>query len=94
METIERKSHGAILGSTFKDGVIYKGSIEEFQEWLEDLSLSLDGDIYFTAERTIPHGSGKAFEIYNDLDEKIYVWCESEYDGESEEDIYYFGEIV
>lgn len=94
METIKRESNGSVLGGVFKDGVVYKGDVEEYRAWVEDLELSLIGDTYKSEERQIPHGNGVNYTIYGD-DETLFIWEDKEYiygdNGEILEELYIFG---
>jgi len=97
METIERENHGAVLGGgDFRDGVIYKGDLGEYMEFVEDINLEIEGDTYTTDRVKIAHGDGEMFTIYSDMDAKgktIWVDTENEYseDGELLDTMYYFG---
>ncbi len=97
METIERETHGAILGGgNFKDGVIYKGNLDEYMKFVEDINIEIEGETYTTDQVRIPHGDGEMFTIYSDEDENgktIWVDTKDEYgeDGELLDTIYYFG---
>ena len=93
METINRETHGAVIGGVFKDKVIYKGNVEDYLKWLNDLECELEGEVYYSEARDIPHGEGKNYTIYNEENEKIYFWLYEEYEEYegSLETVYYFG---
>ena len=96
MEKMERKNHGAILiGGDFRDEIIYKGDLDEYMKFVEDINLEIVGETYTTDIKAIPHGDGEIYTIYSDEDEGKTIWVntENEYseDGELVDTIYYFG---
>jgi len=97
METIKRAKNGNIIGGgIFKDGVIYKGNYEEFQNFIENIEEDMEGMTHHSEDREIPFGDGKLFDIYNECgeceefeEEQITIWYDTDIkDGEV---IYCFG---
>lgn len=93
MKTIVKEEFkvGAILGNSALE-CLFKGSIGDYQEWIQELRESLEGETSLGYERKIPHGDGSNYTIYGE-NENIYIYVRETIDA-SGDAVLYFGKYT
>ena len=93
MKTIAKENFkvGAILSDSTLE-CLFKGNIEDYQEWIEELRESLEGETSLSYERKIPHGDGSNYTIYG-KNEDIYIYVKETMDV-SGDVVLYFGKYL
>jgi len=91
-KVIEEESRvGSVLGgNSIKE--LFKGSEEDFSDFIEDLICGLAGETRIGFDRDIPHGVGMNFTIYGDeTNIHVYYNYKVEYIDNEEYREYIFG---
>ena len=93
MKTIAKENFkvGAILSDSTLE-CLFKGDIDDYQEWIEELREGIEGETSIGYERKIPHGDGSNYTIYGE-NENIYIYVRETMD-ESGEPALYFGKYL
>ena len=96
MEILEKRKIGSMFDSYVKNSEYYVGSLDDFQEFLENIKLDLVeqgcDEVTQTDEREIPFDDARVFKLYGNKGER-YIYYKKFLDKEGYE-VYEFCEIV
>ena len=97
MEILEKIKIGTMIDTYVKDNNYFIGSLDDFQEFLENIKLDLieegNNEIHQTGERKIPLDDGaRAFRLYGDKGGVRHIYYKKFLDKDGYE-VYEFCEI-